>query len=173
MKTKLCQCGCGKELTKPFQKYFSYQCMYKAEGFKVKKIKPYIKKVTNKRKKSSLNALLDTLWSKAVKILDGDKCLHCGVTDGLNSHHVIGRRNFSTRWEVKNGVTLCSKCHVFSSKFSAHQTPLSFDRFITNLKGEEWYNELEKQANGIKPDKEKLLIELKMIIYGKSKKLPF
>jgi hypothetical protein len=165
-------CECGRE----FIKYNTIQskcpwCTVKSQYKKVPKCKPL--KKTVKRKKNAQNKLLDDLWSKAVKILGNNKCVHCGASDGLNSHHIIGRRNFATRWEVKNGVVLCSKCHVFSSKFSAHQTPLSFTRFIIHLKGQEWYDQLEAQCNEIKPDKEKLLKELKEIVYGKEKSLPF
>lgn len=147
--------------------------MYKAEGFKVKKSKPYIRKTTKKRKKNPLNAHLDALWSKAVKILGDNKCAYCGSTEGLNSHHIIGRRNFATRWNVNNGVVLCPKHHVFSSKFSAHQTPTLFSDFIQEKRGDEWYSQLVMMSTMEKPDKEKLLKELREIVYGKEKELPF
>lgn len=168
-------CDCGEEFTvyNTIQKKCPW-CVIKDQYQKVpKKVKPYIRKPIKKRKKNALNALLDTLWSKAVKILANNKCIRCGKDSGLNSHHIIGRRNFATRWDINNGVCLCSLHHVFGSRWSAHQTPTKFIDFIKELKGQEWYDELEKKSNEIKPDKEKLLAELKEIVYGKEKDLPF
>ena len=126
-----------------------------------------------RRKKNSLNKLLDTLWSKAVKVLAKERCEYCGSTEYLNSHHVIGRRNFGVRWNVNNGVCLCAKCHQFSSRFSAHQTPTLFSDWIQKKRGKEWYSQLIMMSTLIKPDKEETKEELETIIYGKPKSLPF
>jgi hypothetical protein len=166
---------CGKEFTafNTIQnKCYECQALY-GYNLKPKKNKPIIRKPIVKRKKNIQNKLLDTLWSKAVKILDNNKCVHCGSSEHLNSHHIIGRRNFAVRWEVINGVTLCPKCHVYSSKFSAHQTPTIFTDWIKEKKGLDWYDELIELSNTIKPNKERLLVELKEICYGKEKLLPF
>ena len=126
-----------------------------------------------KRKKNSLNKLLDSLWSKAVKLLAKERCEYCGSTEHLNSHHIIGRRNFGVRWNVNNGVCLCALHHQFSSKFSAPQTPTTFSDWIQKKRGKEWYSQLIMMSTLIKPDKEETKKELETIIYGKSKKLPF
>lgn len=168
-------CKCGNEFTafNTIQnKCYECQALY-GYNLKPKKNKPIIRKPIVKRKKNTQNKLLDTLWSKAVKILDNNKCVRCGSSDGLNSHHIIGRKNFATRWEVSNGVTLCPLHHVFGSKWSAHQTPSKFTTWIIEKRGQEWYDKLEKLSNTIKPDKERLLVELKEICYGKEKSLPF
>lgn len=143
-----------------------------------KNVKPKCKGIVNrkKHKKNSLNKLLDTLWSKAVKILAKERCEHCWSTQYLNSHHVFGRRNFPVRWNVNNGVCLCAKCHQFSSKFSAHQTPTLFTDWIKEKRGLEWYSQLIMMSTVHKlnlSDKEKIKEQLEEIIYGKKKKLPW
>lgn len=142
-----------------------------------KNVKPKCKgKIINgkkKRKKNSLNKLLDTLWSKAVKLLAKERCEYCGSTRRLNSHHIFGRRKYSVRWEVTNGICLCSGHHQFDNRFSAHQTPTLFTDWIKEKRGEQWYEELNQKANSIKPDKDRLKVELETIIYGKPKKLPW
>ena len=144
-----------------------------------KNVKPKCKgKIINckNHKKNSLKKLLDTLWSRAVKILAKERCEYCGSTQYLNSHHIFGRRNFPVRWNVNNGVCLCAKCHQFSSKFSAHQTPTLFTDWIKEKRGLEWYSQLIMMSTVPKlnlSDKEKIKEQLEEIIYGKKKKLPW
>ena len=177
MKVKQKTCICGTKFTpyNSFQKYCSPLCTYKNQ--KVKKRKPVIRKfrTTQKRKKNPLNALLDKLWSKAVKILANNKCEFCESTESLNSHHFYGRRNYAVRWEVENGFCLCASHHKFNTKFSAHETPSKFTEWSKEKRGDKWYNKLEIMAlqNTEKANKERLLEQLKEIVYGKEKSLPF
>jgi len=176
MKIKQKTCICGNKFipSNSLQKYCSPLCFYKNQ--KIKKRKPVIRKsITHKRKKNPLNDLLDKLWSKAVKILANNKCEFCGGEVTLNSHHFYGRRNYAVRWEVKNGFCLCVSHHKFSTQFSAHETPSKFTEWAKEKRGQKWYDKLEIEAlqNRDKPDKEKLLKELKEIVYGKEKPLPF
>lgn len=67
---------------------------------------------------------LDKLWRDAIKERD-TCCQICGKVEYLNAHHVIGRRNLNLRWDLNNGITLCSGCHTFKTQ-SAHQDPLWF-----------------------------------------------
>jgi len=67
---------------------------------------------------------LDKLWSKKIRERD-EVCQVCGGTAYLNAHHVIGRRNRNIRWDMDNGITLCSGCHTFKTE-SAHQDPAWF-----------------------------------------------
>ena len=55
----------------------------------------------------------DKLWSEAVRTRDGE-CILCGRKDTLQAHHWIHSRaqGNNTRWDVKNGVTLCYACHI-------------------------------------------------------------
>jgi hypothetical protein len=77
-----------------------------------------------KTKKQLIKAC-DIAWSKAVKVRDDYTCQMCGSVSGLNSHHIIGRINYSLRFDLKNGLTLCSSCHKFSRN-SAHNNPVYF-----------------------------------------------
>lgn len=86
------------------------------------------------------------LWSKVVKLYDKNKCAYCGKTSYLNSHHIFSRINYSTRYDLNNGITLCAGCHTMSSKFSAHKTPVEFVEWIKEKRGEEWYHELRVRA---------------------------
>ena len=70
----------------------------------------------------SLDKKLDKLWTSAVLHTGCHKCLICGATEKLNAHHIVGRRNLRLRWEVFNGVVLCTLHHVFGRQ-SAHQNP--------------------------------------------------
>jgi hypothetical protein len=64
-------------------------------------------------------------WMDAVKARD-KKCKHCGGVEELESHHIIPlamlleKHNITNRdeareckelWNIKNGITLCRKCH--------------------------------------------------------------
>lgn len=55
----------------------------------------------------------DKLWSECVRERDGE-CILCGRKDTLQAHHWIHSRaqGNNTRWDVKNGVTLCYACHL-------------------------------------------------------------
>lgn len=91
--------------------------------------------------------ILDNLWSKTVKLKAGNKCEFCGKTNRLNSHHIYSRSKRSTRWDIDNGVCLCSGHHSLQSNFSAHKTPLDFMEWIRARRGETWYKTLQLKAN--------------------------
>ena len=71
---------------------------------------------------------LDKLWSEKIKIIWGYKCARCGRTEYLNSHHIIGKSNFNTRWDLNNGICLCSGCHMW-----VHYQGLLGTRFIEGV----------------------------------------
>lgn len=62
------------------------------------------------------------LWNKLVKDKAGNKCEHCGKTKRLNAHHIEGYiTNKGLRYEARNGLCLCPRCHKFGW-FSAHNS---------------------------------------------------
>ena len=71
-------------------------------------------------KKSEINKL-DKIWRGKINDRDMARCQFCGES-GNNCHHIVGRRNRSTRWLLDNGLLLCPGCHTFSM-FSFHQDP--------------------------------------------------
>jgi hypothetical protein len=84
--------------------------------------------MTDKRR---LEKKLDTLWSQKIRSIG--HCEVCGETGYLNAHHIIGRLNKIVRWDLKNGVCLCSGCHTFR-RLSAHQDSLWFDDWLKKHK---------------------------------------
>lgn len=73
-----------------------------------------------KRTKKSIGKSCDDLWSKCIRARDV-KCIKCGKPS-TEAHHIFGRRNKSTRWDLRNGIGLCSYCHVFD-KHGFEQAP--------------------------------------------------
>jgi len=63
---------------------------------------------------------LDALWSRSVKERDFYRCQYC-FRSGSQAHHIVGRRNHSTRWIMANGITLCPECHAW-----VHANPEEF-----------------------------------------------
>ena len=106
-------------------------------------------KKPKKKTKTQLNKVKDTEWSAMVKILAGNRCEVCGTTQFLNSHHIFGRGNHSTRWDVNNGVCLCAGHHKFKHDFSAHNTPTLFTEWVILKRGKEWHDLLTLKAKGI------------------------
>ncbi len=86
---------------------------------------------------------LDKEWGRLVRERDG-KCLYCGKTDYIQAHHLFMRSRSATRFNLKNGISLCSAHHVFNSEFSAHRTPDKFKAWAKEYLGEEEFNKLEQ-----------------------------
>ncbi len=108
---------------------------------------------------------LDDAWSLLVKLKAGMKCEipRCGKTS-IQSHHIFGRRSKSVRWDVMNGLCLCSWHHTLNSKFSAHATPVTFNKWLEETKGSDFVELLtikHNQTSHLHPfEKELLLKEL-------------
>ena len=52
-------------------------------------------------------------WRKAIFKRDGNRCQKCGrVGCRINAHHILGfKRHKRTRYDLRNAITLCVKCH--------------------------------------------------------------
>ena len=100
-----------------------------------------------KTKRRKLIDKLDKLWSDEIK--SKGKCEYCGKTTYLNPHHIFSRSNYSVRWDLENGVCLCSGHHTLSSQFSAHKCPMEFAEWIKEKRGIEWFNRLRTKANSV------------------------
>ena len=100
-----------------------------------------------KTKRRKLIDKLDKLWSDKVKSVG--KCDYCGKTSYLNSHHIFSRSNYSVRWDLDNGICLCSGHHTLSSSFSAHKSPAEFTIYIIEKRGQEWFDSLRSKANNV------------------------
>ena len=82
---------------------------------------------------------LDRAWSAQIRSFGC--CEICGKTDTLNAHHIVGRRNRNVRWDLDNGMCLCSGCHTFKTQ-SAHQAPLWVNEKLLELFGQDWIDRL-------------------------------
>lgn len=40
----------------------------------------------------------------------GGRCARCGSTH-IQAHHIVRRGKKVLRWDIKNGIALCKKCH--------------------------------------------------------------
>lgn len=98
-----------------------------------------------KKRKTDLK-ICDDLWSKLIKIRAWFRCEHCWKTSYLNSHHLFTRNNYNTRFDLDNGICLCSWCHTMSRKFSAHQTPLEFAERVISKRWQERYDNLKAKS---------------------------
>jgi hypothetical protein len=105
--------------------------MKKALGVVKKVTKSSIKKNIRKLKKE-----LMALWTQKVKERAGYRCEYCGVEDKeikengkpvvLNAHHLVSRsvRNSALKFNIDNGICLCTDHHKFNSDHSFHKNPV-------------------------------------------------
>ena len=110
------------------------------------------KPIKRKRKKSPKKISIDKcdkIWGKIVRERDR-RCLHCGNTQNLQAHHLFRRGISATRYNLDNGLTLCSSCHTFNYKFSAHKTEQTFKIWAEAYLGPERYKTLETLSNTYK-----------------------
>lgn len=86
--------------------------------------------------KTSVGKRLDTVWSELVR--SKGKCEVCGRANGvLNAHHIIGRKNRTLRWDLKNGCCLCYQHHK-GGRQSAHEDPEWFRFWLKGNRAEDF-----------------------------------
>lgn len=99
--------------------------------------------------KTKVRNRLDKLWS--LKIRSKGYCEVCGKSDGLlNAHHAYGRKNLSTRWDLRNGVCLCATHHTMGNQ-SAHNNPIWFIKWMEENRREDYDYLVEKMKETPKP----------------------
>ena len=90
---------------------------------------------------------LDKMWGEAIHSLY-DCCAVCKKKDvRLEAHHIFTRGKQSTRWDLENGILLCSLHHKFDKNLSAHTAPRNFWLWLEKEKGIDWVNKLEEKSN--------------------------
>jgi len=88
-------------------------------------------KLTPKEKRK-----LDKEWSKKIRLVG--RCDVCSSTKYLNAHHILDKRFYQEyRFEKKNLICLCVRCHKFS-KLSAHRNPVWFSKWLKESKPEQY-----------------------------------
>ena len=101
---------------------------------------------------------LDKKFREVINERDKGICQLCSGP-GNNVHHVVGRRNRSTRWLVDNGLLLCSGCHTFRTN-SFHQDPLETISWFKENYPERYQAINERKNKILKQTYEEVLEEL-------------
>lgn len=101
----------------------------------------------SRRTQKSVRASCDRLWSQLVRARAGHVCERCDrFSDRLEAHHAYGRANYRLRFEPRNGVSLCFKCHVWAESY-----PILFaDWFRATRPEDASYLETEHRAGLLK-----------------------
>lgn len=92
----------------------------------------------------SVKRSCDSIWSELVRA--GGHCERCGATSEqsqLHAHHAYGRNNHRLRWERRNGVCLCARCHR-----RVHDEPLEFALWFSERRFEDalWLAKYNKKG---------------------------
>ena len=85
---------------------------------------------------------LDKLWSDKVKEIG--YCKRCGAIWELEAHHIFGRFNKSTRWDLMNGICLCRICHE-----NAHENPIEFKKWHRDQIGGDAFDALQRKSREV------------------------
>ena len=116
-----------------------------------------------KPSRKTLIRKLDKLWSELVKLRAGYRCQRCGGTHSLQSHHICGRRKYSVRWILLNGICLCSACHIL-----VQENYLEASELVAKILTLPDYHFLKEQARKIarysNADLEEIYLELSKLI---------
>lgn len=147
MKTKIKICIICSKIFTPFSS-LNKTCTLKCENKRIEQREKEKRKKVREKKKNSISTLwkiADRLWSLCIRMIG--YCEYCWKKEYLNAHHIYWRNNKSVRWEIYNGICLCSGCHTFSSVFSAHKTPTEFTYWLEHYKWKEYMDTLRKLAH--------------------------
>ena len=92
-------------------------------------------------KKTTLKNKADKLWRKLGK--ENAVCEICSHYPELkvnytqlHPHHIVGRRNMTLRWDLRNRCWLCPYHHTFGVK-SAHSDPRWFNEYMEKFRKED------------------------------------
>lgn len=79
--------------------------------------------------KGRMKDIADQLWSRAIRDDWGNKCAVCNGTP-CEAHHLIPRQHQGTRYNLMNGVALCSRCHQFDKNVAPHQNAAGWLKWL-------------------------------------------
>jgi len=146
-KIKLCP-NCGHELEKVRLGYNCPICGY----FYVRGKKSALVKAKDK---------CDELWREIIK--SGGACEICGQPM-RDPHHVIGKKNYALRWDIRNGVRLCFTHHT-GGNLSAHNDPFWFKNWFKKVRPDDYEYLLKKKNEVWDKDYDKVLEYLENLHY--------
>lgn len=84
---------------------------------------------------------LDKLWADCVKAKAGFKSEMSGKTENLHAHHINGKANLRSRYELENGICLTGGEHFFIAHHAGRQE--KFKSFVKTLRGEDIFERLQ------------------------------
>jgi len=92
--------------------------------------------------KGRLKDMADRLWSISVRADWNWACAVCGKGP-CDAHHLIPRTNQATRYDLQNGIALCSSHHQFCPDVSPHQNAAGWMQWLRHNQPlrHEWYTE--------------------------------
>ena len=112
-----------------------------------------MRKPTNK----SLEKQCRELWSKCVRARQR-ACRICGSDRALQGHHIRSVSHLSTRFDLQNGLCVCSRCHL-NQKFR----PEKFQDMVIDVIGDKEYQRMKRKSLVVvtsKPDLREIKTEL-------------
>jgi len=82
------------------------------------------------RSNKAIDKLLLKQWADTIKQRDNYTCQICKKNlknnpKAINAHHILPKSIKELRYNMLNGITLCSYCHIYGS-YSAHTNALYF-----------------------------------------------
>jgi hypothetical protein len=92
--------------------------------------KPKYKLPTQKR----LGFFADRLWGRTVLSDWNHTCAVCGK-GATDAHHIVPRQHYATRFDLLNGIGLCSRCHIWSPE-SPHQNAVLWLEWLAEFQPE-------------------------------------
>lgn len=69
--------------------------------------------------KGRLKEMADRLWSLAVRADWNNRCAICSSSK-VDAHHLVPRQHEQTRYDLNNGIALCSAHHQWDKDLSPH-----------------------------------------------------
>lgn len=107
------------------------------------------RKRTNKNipAKGRLRDIADKLWSLAVRDDWNNQCAVCGIGK-CEAHHLVPRQHEKTRYDLWNGVALCSSHHQFDADISPHQNAAGWLNWLKEHypMRHEWYSDISESG---------------------------
>jgi hypothetical protein len=92
--------------------------------------------------KGRLKEFADRLWAKAIYADWANRCAVCG-SPKIDAHHLVPRQHEGTRYDLHNGIALCSTHHQWDKDISPHQNSAGWVCWLLDHHREryDWYIE--------------------------------
>lgn len=109
--------------------------------------------------KKRLVSECDQLVRKLVMARDGNRCVKCSKSSGLQAAHILSKGHYDRiRFELLNVIALCVGCHIFG----AHKDPTDFTAWLEEKYPCRIQTLREMAATAGKVDLKELVIALRL-----------